>query len=124
MEFPGIDRDEPAVGRRGLAGAIVAPAGDGSVGSHPTGVGRTGADGHERAVGRRGLAEAIVAPAFDCTVDTDTAGVGPAGADGDESVDGQLRRIYGVSPFRGSVVARRCLITAGNKRRHDDRQHN
>ena len=41
------DGDEFALGRRGLAVIIVAPAGDGAVGAYPTSVVRPGADGRE-----------------------------------------------------------------------------
>ena len=69
---------------RSLAVLIAAPAGDGAVAPHSTGVCPPSAYGDERPRGRRSLAVVIVASAGDGAVAHHPAGVVPPGADGDE----------------------------------------
>ncbi len=81
-------RTERSAGR--VPEDVLAPAGDGGVGSEPARMGPAGGDGGERSVGRVDLSVAVVAPAGDGGVGSESARVFTVGGDGGERSVGRV----------------------------------
>ena len=75
-------------GRRGLARGVVAPAGEGAVGLHPTRKLIACADGGESACRRSGLAIGVVAPTGNRAVGPHSHGVFVTRRDGNNTIQG------------------------------------
>ena len=91
--------------RRGPAKLVIAPAGNGPAGLHPTAVVRPGADRGEGAPRRRGLAFVVPSPADYGPVGPHSAGVASSGADRGEGTSGRrgLARVITAPAFEGTA---------------------